>query len=103
MLFKIKEICRTIHNQSKNQPTALHSFDLNGDGVEELITGWSNGKFDVRTDRAGEVIFKDIMKTSVAGIVNVSIFYIFKYKIIFLWDSFHLRLLLLGKLQNGWK
>ncbi|CAD5110876.1 DgyrCDS241 [Dimorphilus gyrociliatus] len=56
--------------KSKNHPTSLHSFDLNGDGVDELITGWSNGKFDVRTDKAGEVIYKDNMKTAVAGIVH---------------------------------
>jgi len=22
----------------------VHAYDLNGDGVKELITGWSNGK-----------------------------------------------------------
>ena len=30
--------------QSKNQAVAIHSYDLNGDGVPELITGWTNGK-----------------------------------------------------------
>ena len=34
--------------QSKNQAITIDSFDLDGDGVPELITGWSNGK--VETD-----------------------------------------------------
>ncbi|MGH0148366.1 UNVERIFIED_CONTAM: hypothetical protein FKN15_012687 [Acipenser sinensis] len=30
--------------KSKNQAMSIHAFDLNSDGVCELITGWSNGK-----------------------------------------------------------
>jgi len=30
--------------QSKNIPLAVHAYDLNGDGVKELVTGWSSGK-----------------------------------------------------------
>lgn len=30
--------------QSKNHAMSIHAFDLNADGVVELITGWSNGK-----------------------------------------------------------
>lgn len=44
--------------QSKNQAVAIYSYDLDGDGVPELITGWSNGKIDARNDRSGEVVFK---------------------------------------------
>ena len=50
---------------------SIHGFDLDGDGVPELITGWSNGKIDARSDRTGEVIFKDNFNNSVAGIVQV--------------------------------
>ncbi|XP_071104819.1 BBSome complex member BBS2-like [Haliotis cracherodii] len=56
--------------KSKNQAIAIHSFDLDSDGVPELITGWSNGKVDARSDRTGEVIFKDNFSTAVAGIVQ---------------------------------
>ncbi|XP_076802841.1 BBSome complex member BBS2-like [Clavelina lepadiformis] len=56
--------------KSKNQVMAIHSFDLDGDGVEELVTGWSNGKIDARSNSTGEVIFKDNMTSAVAGMVD---------------------------------
>ncbi|XP_015276879.1 PREDICTED: Bardet-Biedl syndrome 2 protein isoform X1 [Gekko japonicus] len=56
--------------KSKNQAVSIYAFDLNSDGVNELITGWSNGKVDARNDRTGEVIFKDNFASSIAGIVQ---------------------------------
>ncbi|MEE6499733.1 hypothetical protein FKM82_003571 [Ascaphus truei] len=56
--------------KSKNLAMSIHAFDLNSDGVCELITGWSNGKIDARSDRTGEVIFKDNFSSSVAGVVE---------------------------------
>ncbi|CAH1786241.1 unnamed protein product [Owenia fusiformis] len=56
--------------KSKNHAVTIHSFDLDSDGVPELITGWSNGKIDARSDRTGEVVFKDNFSTAVAGIVE---------------------------------
>ncbi|XP_065134991.2 BBSome complex member BBS2 [Paramisgurnus dabryanus] len=56
--------------KSKNHAMSIHAFDLNADGVVELITGWSNGKIDARSDRTGEVIFKDNFSSSVAGLVE---------------------------------
>ncbi|XP_048172291.1 Bardet-Biedl syndrome 2 protein isoform X2 [Corvus hawaiiensis] len=56
--------------KSKNQAMSIHAFDLNSDGVCELITGWSNGKVDARSDRTGEVIFKDNFASSIAGLVE---------------------------------
>uniref|UniRef100_A0A8C0GV48 Bardet-Biedl syndrome 2 protein homolog n=1 Tax=Chelonoidis abingdonii TaxID=106734 RepID=A0A8C0GV48_CHEAB len=56
--------------KSKNHAMSIHAFDLNSDGVCELITGWSNGKVDARSDRTGEVIFKDNFASSVAGVVE---------------------------------
>ena len=34
---------------------SIFSYDLNGDGVQELITGWSSGKLDARSGHNGEV------------------------------------------------
>lgn len=56
--------------KSKNLPMAIHSFDLDGDGVDELVTGWSNGKLDVRNSTSGEIIFKDNFNQAIAGIVQ---------------------------------
>uniref|UniRef100_H3DMY8 Bardet-Biedl syndrome 2 protein homolog n=1 Tax=Tetraodon nigroviridis TaxID=99883 RepID=H3DMY8_TETNG len=56
--------------KSKNHAMSIHAFDLDADGVVELITGWSNGKIDARSERTGEVIFKDNLLSSVAGVVE---------------------------------
>ncbi|GAB1598549.1 Bardet-Biedl syndrome 2 protein-like [Argonauta hians] len=56
--------------KSKSQAIALHEFDLNNDGVPELVTGWANGKVDVRDIRTGEILYKDNFTGSVAGIVK---------------------------------
>ncbi|XP_041369340.1 Bardet-Biedl syndrome 2 protein homolog [Gigantopelta aegis] len=56
--------------KSKNYAVSILSFDLDSDGVPELVTGWSNGKIDARSDRTGEVIFKDTFGHPVAGIVR---------------------------------
>uniref|UniRef100_A0A1I8HC79 Bardet-Biedl syndrome 2 protein homolog n=1 Tax=Macrostomum lignano TaxID=282301 RepID=A0A1I8HC79_9PLAT len=58
-----------VAHQIKEHPVAVFAFDLDSDGVPELITGWSNGKIDARNCRTGEVVFKDQFPSSVAGIV----------------------------------
>lgn len=56
--------------KSKNIPFAVHAYDLNGDGVKELVTGWSNGKVDARNCVNGEIIFKDNFSQAIAGIAE---------------------------------
>lgn len=55
--------------KSKNNAECLACYDIDGDGVEELITGWSSGKVDARNSRTGEVVFRDVLSQPVAGIV----------------------------------
>ncbi|XP_014469313.1 PREDICTED: Bardet-Biedl syndrome 2 protein homolog isoform X2 [Dinoponera quadriceps] len=56
--------------KSKHKVASIGTFDVNGDGVPELITGWSTGKVDARTYNTGEVIFKIQLSSGVAGIVE---------------------------------
>ena len=58
--------------KSKHEVTAIIGYDLDGDGEPELISGWSNGKFEVRSDLTGEVIYKDHMRDGacVTGILS---------------------------------
>nr|XP_003703550.1 PREDICTED: Bardet-Biedl syndrome 2 protein homolog isoform X2 [Megachile rotundata] len=56
--------------KSKHRVVVTRSFDLNGDGTPEVITGWNNGKVDARLSDSGEVIFKIQLSAGVAGIVE---------------------------------
>lgn len=56
--------------KTKNHVTALESFDLDNDGVPELVSGWNNGVFNVRNSENGEIIYKDSLGSSIAAIVK---------------------------------
>ncbi|KMQ98241.1 bardet-biedl syndrome 2 protein [Lasius niger] len=56
--------------KSKHKVISVETFDINGDGAPELITGWSSGKVDARTYNTGEVMFKIQLSSGVAGIVD---------------------------------
>ncbi|KAL1454875.1 hypothetical protein WDU94_009006 [Cyamophila willieti] len=56
--------------KSKNAAQCLINYDLNADGLEEIITGWANGKLDARQVSTGEVIFRDVLPSSVVGLVT---------------------------------
>ena len=49
---------------------SLFSYDLDNDGVPELITGWSSGKIDARNSKTGEVVYKDTFSSPIAGIMT---------------------------------
>ena len=55
--------------KSKNQAIGLLSYDVNGDGQAELVTGWTNGKLDARNVENGEVLFRDNLVHSIAAIL----------------------------------
>lgn len=55
--------------KSKNQPVCLLGADVNNDGQVELLTGWSNGKLDIRVAHSGEVMYRENFKSSIAGVM----------------------------------
>jgi len=54
--------------KSKHKVLAMCAFDLNGDGVDELITGWSNGRLDVRDVNTGRVIYREKLSDAVTAL-----------------------------------
>ncbi|KAH9526076.1 Bardet-Biedl syndrome 2 protein, variant 2 [Dermatophagoides farinae] len=55
--------------KSKNQAMTLFGADINNNGQMELLTGWSNGKLDIRIAMTGEVLYRENYKCSIAGIM----------------------------------
>lgn len=56
--------------KTKNKVTAIESFDMDSDGVPEVITGWGTGLFNVRRLETGETIFKETADAAIAAIVH---------------------------------
>ncbi len=56
--------------KSKHKGVRISSFDLDGDGQPELICGWNSGKIEVRSDRNGQVIYKDMFSSPISSIVR---------------------------------
>lgn len=46
------------------------AFDLDADGIPEMLVGWSDGLVEVRSDRDGDVIYKDKFPEPIAGMVQ---------------------------------
>jgi Bardet-Biedl syndrome 2 protein len=56
--------------KSKNRVNCISCFDLDSDGIPELIAGWENGKVEVRNQNSGEVMFKDYFQAPIASLVS---------------------------------
>eukprot|EP00823_Brevimastigomonas_motovehiculus_P004033 TRINITY_DN2584_c0_g1_i1.p1 TRINITY_DN2584_c0_g1~~TRINITY_DN2584_c0_g1_i1.p1 ORF type:complete len:746 (+),score=184.32 TRINITY_DN2584_c0_g1_i1:77-2314(+) len=64
-----KDMNRSWYAKSKHKVMAINAFDLDNDGVPELISGWANGKIEVRKEDTGELIYKDRCNNSIAGLL----------------------------------
>eukprot|EP01112_Ceratiomyxa_fruticulosa_P008405 TRINITY_DN2178_c0_g3_i1.p1 TRINITY_DN2178_c0_g3~~TRINITY_DN2178_c0_g3_i1.p1 ORF type:complete len:691 (+),score=149.61 TRINITY_DN2178_c0_g3_i1:135-2207(+) len=61
---------RVWRTKTKNTVMSIESYDLDNDGVPEIITGWSSGRMDVRSIKDGNVIFKDTFASPIAAFVK---------------------------------
>jgi Bardet-Biedl syndrome 2 protein len=66
---KGKKFERLWRVKTKNNAVAISIADIDGDGIPEVLIGWDNGSFQARKVGNGEVIFKDKMSGTIAGIV----------------------------------
>ncbi|CAE7193575.1 bbs2 [Symbiodinium natans] len=64
------KLTRAWRVKSKHRVNCIDCFDLDNDGVPELIAGWENGKVEVRNEKTGEVMCKDYFQTPVAALVH---------------------------------
>ena len=46
------------------------AFDLDNDGQNEIIAGWSNGRMEVRKADTGALVYKDTFANSVAALLK---------------------------------
>mmetsp|Transcript_41527 Transcript_41527/g.81439 ORF Transcript_41527/g.81439 Transcript_41527/m.81439 type:complete len:719 (+) Transcript_41527:72-2228(+) len=60
---------RVWHAKSKHNVTSVSAYDLDDDGVPEIVAGWSNGRVEVRNDTNGELVFKDRFSSSIAQVL----------------------------------
>lgn len=59
--------------KTKHQCVSVATCDVDFDGIAEVCCGFSNGKFDIRSDAApkpGDTVFKDTLKTSINGVIS---------------------------------
>lgn len=64
---------RTWRTKSKHKIESVVACDVDFDGVAEIMCGWSNGKFEVRSDagqRNGEASFKDKFGSAVSNVLS---------------------------------
>jgi Bardet-Biedl syndrome 2 protein len=58
--------------RSKHRLTSIHSYDYDGDGVPELVSGWSSGKLEIRSEKSGVVLSKDQFPSPLAAITQAN-------------------------------
>mmetsp|Transcript_64858 Transcript_64858/g.169793 ORF Transcript_64858/g.169793 Transcript_64858/m.169793 type:complete len:717 (+) Transcript_64858:47-2197(+) len=65
-----EKMTRAWRVKSKHRVNCIDCFDLDLDGVPELIAGWENGKVEVRNEKTGEVIAKDYFQAPIAELLH---------------------------------
>lgn len=61
---------RVWHAKCKHNATCISAFDLDNDGKNELIAGWSNGRMEVRKVDSGSLVYKSTFANSIAALLR---------------------------------
>lgn len=64
---------RSWRAKMKARPVEIMGYDMTMDGVQEMVTAWSNGSIDIREDRhgaSGEIMLQDTFKAGLAGLAE---------------------------------
>lgn len=64
---------RVWHAKSKHKATAVGAYDLDGDGVPELIAGWASGKIEARNERTGELVYRDKFPSAITAVLSADL------------------------------
>jgi Bardet-Biedl syndrome 2 protein len=56
--------------KTKNVVTAIGVYDMDSDGVPEVISGWNNGMLNVRNCENGETVYKESMGAAVSSLLK---------------------------------
>lgn len=64
------KLSRAWRVKSKNRVNCVSCYDLDNDGIPELVVGWENGKVEVRNQQSGEVMCKDYFQAPIAALVS---------------------------------
>ncbi|GAB0088836.1 Bardet-Biedl syndrome 2 protein homolog [Sergentomyia squamirostris] len=56
--------------KSKHKPTSVIDYDFLGMGTSQLLTGWDNGKMDIRDISTGSVLFKIYLSVGITKLLK---------------------------------
>ncbi len=56
--------------KSKSTVSCIESYDIDGDGVPELISGWTSGKLEARREANAGVVYRDHFSAPLSALLK---------------------------------
>ncbi len=57
--------------KSKSTVSCITSYDIDGDGVPELVSGWTSGKLEARREANAELVYRDHFSAPLSALTKV--------------------------------